>query len=171
MGKKPILKVRVYRGTELNYDADANVKNENHLISLEHKSRNWVLFLKNILLNGYCKVEVEKGFTPKGNGEYDVINDISEFKAEVKEAFDSNIEVVLTADQKRIAELEAKIELLLKKDNDKNEVSEKKEKTDDVDEELDIARAEYLEVFGKKPHHLKGVDSIKAEIEEKQKND
>lgn len=36
-------------------------------------------------------------------------------------------------------------------------------------EELESVKAEYEKVIGKKPHHLKGIDSMKEEIAEAQK--
>ena len=38
MGKKPIVKLRVYRGKEMNFNEDGSSKNENQLISVEHNS-------------------------------------------------------------------------------------------------------------------------------------
>ena len=60
MGKKPAVKLRVFRGETLNYDAKGNVKNNNHLVTLVHKSTAWNLYMKNIKINDFCDVKVEK---------------------------------------------------------------------------------------------------------------
>ena len=46
MGKKPIVKLRVYRGKQMNYNENGSVQNENQLISVEHKSMQWKLTMK-----------------------------------------------------------------------------------------------------------------------------
>lgn len=147
MGKKPIVKLRVYRGTELNYDANGVIKNENQIVALEHNSKSWVLFMKNLHLNGYCKVNVESAFKEYEKGGYDEIKDVSELEKEVQLSFNQLKEKVLTADQKRIAELEEKINTLI---STKKE-SKKEPKKEELEEDKDSVIAEYTEVVGKKP--------------------
>lgn len=162
MGKKPVIKLRVYRGTELNYDAERNVKNENHLISIEHNSRMWVLFKKNVLLNGYCKVDVESAFYENEKGEYDEIKDISIFNNEIKEVFTDKANVKVSPQEVRIAELEAKLEALMN-------ASKKETKTEEKVDDLDDLRAEYEKVVGKKPHHMAGEEKLREGIEKASK--
>ena len=162
MGKKPIIKLRTYRGLEKNYDANGNIKNENNLVSLEHNSKEWVIFMKNLRLNGFCAVEVEKGFKQLESG-YEPITDLSAFQKEVDEAFNPKQEVTLTPDQKRIAELEAKLEAFMnggkqevkgaKKVAEKplKEVVEQSEKPAPNINDREALVAEYEKVFGKKP--------------------
>ena len=57
MGKKPVIKVRVYRGIELNYNADGSIKNENHLITIAE------LIIKRVLQ----KVVIKKFYKNKEN--------------------------------------------------------------------------------------------------------
>lgn len=154
MGKKPIIKLRCYRGTELNYDQDGKVKNENNLVSLEHGSKNWVIFMKNLSLNGFCKVEVEKGFKVLGNGEYEPIENLEEFTKEVAKNFKQEKEEVLTADQKRIAELEAKLEAFMNGDSKKETKVAKTEKVEvKTESNIDDVKKEYEKIVGKKPFH------------------
>jgi hypothetical protein len=170
MGKKPVVKLRVYRGRELNYDQNGKVKNENHLVSLEHKSRNWVLFLKNLKLNGYCKVEVEKAFDVLDNG-YREIKDLKTFAEEVKNAFNSNIEKELTPEQKRIADLEAKLESFMNnnsartvldtKNVEEAIVVEEKPNISDIDDERKSVVDEYINIVGKRPFGGWDIEKIK----------
>lgn len=163
MGKKPIVKLRVYRGTEMNYDANGVVKNENQIVTLEHQSRSWVLFMKNLTLNGYCKVEVEKALTPLGNG-YEEIKDLTSLKNEVALHFKKEKEVALTADQKRIAELEAKLEKFLENSADlafKEEIKEQVNASVKDEQDRDAVVAEYTEKVGKKPFGGWDIETIK----------
>lgn len=166
MGKKPVIKVRVYRGTELNYDANRNIKNENHLISIEHNSRMWVLFKKNVLLNGYCKVDVESAFVENEKGEYGEIKDISVYENEIKESFTDQANVKVSPQEARIAELEAKLDALV---NASKKESKKESKADDKYDDLDDLRTEYEKVVGKKPHHMSGEEKLREGIEKASK--
>lgn len=166
MGKKPVIKLRVYRGTELNYDENRNIKNENHLISIEHNSRMWVLFKKNVLLNGYCKVSVEKAFVQNEKGEYDEIKDLSVFENEIKEAFTDKANVKVSPQEARIAELEAKLEALINGSKKEPKKEPKKEKKEVSDENLDDLRAEYEVKMGKKPFNGWDADKLKEKMAE-----
>lgn len=161
-GKKPIIKLRVYRGEELNYNADGSVKNENHLVSLTHNSRNWVLFMKNLKNNGYCKVEVEKAFNEIEEGKYEEIKNVSEYNEEVQSSFKKLKEVNLTPDQKKIAELEAKLDALVNASKPKEEKVVEKQ----LEKSIEEIRVEYEEVIGKKPHHMAKAETLLKEIEE-----
>lgn len=160
MGKKPVIKLRVYRGTELNYDENRNVKNENHLVSIEHNSRMWVLFKKNVLLNGYCKVSVDSAFVKNEKGDYDEVKDLSVFENEIKEAFTDKANVKISPQEARIAELEAKLDALINGSKKEPKKEVKEEKGDDLDD----LRAEYEKVVGKKPHHMAGEEKLKEGI-------
>jgi hypothetical protein len=162
-GKKPIIKLRVYRGEELNYNADGTIKNENQLVSLTHNSRNWVLFMKNLRNNGYCKVEVEKAFSDLGNSQYEEIKDISAYNEEVQDAFSKLKQVNLTPEQKRIAELEAKLEAFMKASKPTQEKIVEKQ----LEKSIEDIRVEYEEVVGKKPHHMAKAETLIKEIQEK----
>ena len=153
MEKKPILKLRVYRGREVNYDANGGIKNENHLVSLEYKSRNWVLFMKNLSLNGYCKVSVEKGYSSKDGG-YQEIENLSDYEIEVQNALFPKKQQGKTADQLKIEALEAKMAQLMDgKETKKEKKSKQKKEVKEVEkvEEMSL-RDIYIEEVGKKPY-------------------
>ncbi|WP_299116921.1 hypothetical protein [uncultured Winogradskyella sp.] len=122
--KKPIVHLRVYKsngmGNKVSYDENRKVQNENTLVKLQHNSLEWTNYLKNIRFLGYIKVDVEGAYlideanledpkTTEVKG--DVLKSIT---VEVEQAFSGNKEVELTPEQKKIAELEAKIEALSK---------------------------------------------------------
>lgn len=154
-GKKPIVKIRVYRGVELNYDASGKVKNENFVISMEHGSKIWELFKNNIKLNGYCKVELESVWNNKSEGVYEEVKNVENYKVELKDAFDSNIKVELTEDQKRIAELESKLEAFMNAGKDNS-----------TERSIEDIKVEYEEVVGEKPHHMAKAETLLAKIAE-----
>lgn len=190
MEKKPIVKIRLYRGRELNYNFDGSIKNENDLVSLEHNSRQWAIFMNNIAISGYCKAEVEKAFKVVGKGEYEPIKELSDFQKEVDGHFEPRKEEVQTPDSKRIAELEAKLELLLSgktlekeveakpKAEVKVETLDKSDLTEKIDEKskesikkepsiADLAvRDKYIEVFGKNPFNGWSTEVMKEKIKE-----
>ncbi len=181
MEKKPVVKLRVYRGREVNYDANRKIKNENQLVSLEYNTKQWSLFMKNLPLNGYCKVEVEKVFktiqTESKDKEgkkviaksYEPIEDIAIYDKEVQEAFNPVVEVAKTPEQKQIAELSAKVEAMT---NGKKETKPKKEKKDKQpkNDNIKALRAEYKELYdGKNAFNGWGADKLKELIAEKKK--
>jgi len=169
MGKKPVVTLRVYRGKQMSYDAQGNVQNENQLIKLPHDTVEWTNFMKNITSNGYLKVDVvnyqffEKGEWKDSN------------KAMVEKELEINMtkqtEVALTEDQKRIAELEAKLEKLLARDSNKVSVNKTKrkiefeEKPKEDKKERENLRIEYAELNGgKKAFPAWGADKLREKI-------
>lgn len=158
---KPTIKLRVYRGSEINYDAKGNVRNENQLVTLQHNTVEWRTYLKNIKLHGYCDIKVDSIYV---NGEK--VTDGSEvYEKEVHDAFKGKIEVKLTPEQKKIAELEAKLEAFMS-GNKTKEDPKKDSNTDD----LSKARDKYKELFGKPPHHKAKLEKILSDIAEKEAN-
>lgn len=96
MEKKPVVKLRVYRGKEMNYTKDGVVKNENNIVSLIHNTKQWSLFMKNLQINAYCKVEVEGVFIPNfETNDYDREVNVSKYKEEVDGFFKPKSEVKL----------------------------------------------------------------------------
>jgi hypothetical protein len=164
MGKKPVVTLRVYRGKQMSYDAQGNVQNENQLIKLPHDTVEWTNFMKNITSNGYLKVDVvnyqffEKGEWKDSN------------KAMVEKELEINMtkqtEVALTDDQKRIAELEAKLEKLLARDEKKSSKKvEVEEKPKEDKKERENLRIEYAELNGgKKAFPAWGADKLREKI-------
>ena len=165
MGKKPAVKLRVFRGETLNYDAKGNVKNNNHLVTLVHKSTAWNLYMKNIKINDFCDVKVEK-VLEYVSGEYKEVKNFDKISEEVDIAFNGKKEVaVITQDQKRIAELEAKIDALI--GNKKLVKDEETEEDKSLQKEnKQKASKEYQEVVGKKPMGTWDAETIKQKQEE-----
>lgn len=164
MGKKPVVTLRVYRGRQMSYDAQGNVQNENQLIKLPHDTVEWTNFMKNITSNGYLKVDVENyQFFEKG--EWKDSN-----KAMVEKELEINMtkqtEVALTDDQKRIAELEAKLEKLLARDEKKSSKKvEVEEKPKEDKKERENLRIEYAELNGgKKAFPAWSADKLREKI-------
>ena len=164
MGKKPVVTLRVYRGRQMSYDAQGNVQNENQLIKLPHDTVEWTNFMKNITSNGYLKVDVENyQFFEKG--EWKDSN-----KAMVEKELEINMtkqtEVAMTDDQKRIAELEAKLEKLLARDEKKSSKKvEVEEKPKEDKKERENLRIEYAELNGgKKAFPAWSADKLREKI-------
>lgn len=168
MGKKPVVRIRVYRGEKLSYNSDGSVQNENHTIALIHGDKEWEITMKTLPISGYCKVEVEKVLERKADGSYDEIKDIEAIEKEVEKAFNPKDDVIKTADQLRIEALEAKIEAMTSgKKNPKKE--DKKEDSTDEDAKINEMKVEYEELSGKKPHHMWKEETLVEKIEELKK--
>lgn len=154
MGKKPVVTLRVYRGRQMSYDAQGNVQNENQLIKLPHDTVEWRSFMSNITANGYLQVDVVS-YKEFENGSWKD-SDKAMIEKELELSMRKQTEVPMTADQKRIAELEEKLEKLLARDSQKVSVnkSEKKieleEKPKEDKKERENLRVEYAELNGGK---------------------
>ena len=112
MAQKRIVHLRVYRGERLSFDANGKVQNENHLVKTHEDSQEYKNLLTSLKISGYCKVEVDNVLKLEG-GSYNEV-DAPDIAKEVKEAFEApRQEKELTPDQKRIAELERKLEAVL----------------------------------------------------------
>ena len=159
MGKKPIVKLRVYRGKSLSFNEDRTIQNENQIISVEHGSIMWKLTMKNLAINNYCKVTAEKVFVDvDGDWKEDTIN-VKKYEDEIKQALNPKPLVAKTADQIRIESLEAKIEALLA-------IKEPKEVAVEEDNSnLKELQLEYFTLKGKKPHHMMKEEKLIEEID------
>ncbi len=164
MGKKPVVTLRVYRGRQMSYDAQGNVQNENQLIKLPHDTVEWTNFMKNITSNGYLKVDVENyQFFEKGEWKD---SDKAMVEKELEINMTKQTEVAMTDDQKRIAELEAKLEKLLARDEKKSSKKvEVKEKPIEDKKERENLRIEYAELNGgKKAFPAWSADKLREKI-------
>jgi DNA-binding transcriptional MerR regulator len=148
--KKPIVHLRVYKGLQLFYDANGKVMNPNQLVKLTHDTIEWKNFLKNVQSLGFNSIKVEKMLNGTTLEEIEIQKEI---EVEVADVFKKK-EVELTADQKRIADLEARIEAL-----------SKKEKPEGINL-LGELKEEYEKLSGKKAHHLWKEDKLVELIEE-----
>ena len=169
MKKQKVVHLRVYRGKSLNYDANGNITTENWQVQLVHGIPEYYLFLKNMRPNGFVHYEVEKvlelvDVDEDGISSYDEVSDISSIAKEIKDAFEIKA-APLTEEQKRIAELEATLKRFEAMMNGKSggKVAEKVAE-EESSEDLAAVQAEYEQVLGKKPHHLKAIDKLKQEI-------
>jgi hypothetical protein len=104
---KTTVVLQIFKGQKISYDEQKNVQNENQEMTLTYGDIAWKQHLNNLRLLGLCKVEVKKVYD--GENEIEVSQ---ELKDEVQKAFLNVKEAVLTPDQKRIADLEAKLEAL-----------------------------------------------------------
>lgn len=168
MGKKPVVSLRVYKGKQMSYDENGNVQNENQKVTLTHDTIQWKNFMTNLRMNGYIKVEVEKAqiidSVKQEDGHFkDKVSDydgIDEIKSEVKDYFEPK--PIEKTPQEEIAELKKQLQEFMSGKKPKEEKREsKKESTDN----LDALREEYIEVVGKKPHHMLGEEKLRKAIE------
>lgn len=178
MKTKKVVHLRVYKGNgkdlSLSYDENQNVKNENILVKLTHNTLEWNNYLKHIRVNGFVKAKVEKVLQ---DGKEVSTKDIAK---EVENAINPVEKKELTYDQKRIADLEAKIDALSNQKNNNasdespgnedgsNDSSNETQNNGPSNEDaLKLARSEYQKVFGKKGHHTWDVEKINQKIKEK----
>lgn len=155
---KPTVQLRAYKtlglGNKVVKDEDGKIQNENQEIALIYGNLEWNNYLKYLGVHGFIRVDVEK-VTPEDDKLKEKIS------KEVSEALNPKEVVELTPEQKKIAELEAKIEALIgggqTKKNDKPK-----------DEGLKALQAEYEEVVGKKPFHGWDEATLKEKMEEAQ---
>jgi len=110
--KKPIVHLRIFKGQELLYDGYGNVKTPSQIVKLTHDTVEWKNFLKNLTASGYGMAKVEK-VLQEVDGKFDEVSIPSEIVKEVENVFKAP-EKELTPEQKRIADLEAKLEAITK---------------------------------------------------------
>lgn len=172
MAKRELaIHLRIYKGKTLSFDANGNSANENHIVTLIHDTAEYKKFLAYMLANGIIKAEVEKVFDLNSfNSEkeksdpdyYSSIDDFSDIQKEFDEALKTETDKVLSPQEKRIAELEAKLESLI---NGVPETEPTEPKTQ-ASEELKEARKQYKELYGTKGSPLWTIEEINAKIEE-----
>tara|TARA_R110000803_G_scaffold100006_2_gene168172 strand:+ start:81 stop:599 length:519 start_codon:yes stop_codon:yes gene_type:complete len=167
MGKKPIVKLRVYRGKQMNYNENGSVQNENQLISVEHKSMQWKLTMKTLPIMGYCKVIVDHVLKDE-NGKWKEYSrlDVKDYSKEVAEAYSPKSKIPKTADQLRIEQLEAQNKEMMAK----MEAFMSGNKTDKIPvvESKDLLKElqdEYFLLYEKKAHHMMKEDRLIEEID------
>tara|TARA_R110000772_G_C13310310_1_gene440377 strand:- start:43475 stop:43936 length:462 start_codon:yes stop_codon:yes gene_type:complete len=66
MATKRIVHLRIFKGGELNYDSQGNVKNKNQLVKLPYGSAEWRNYLTHLAANGISTVQVAGVFTVDG---------------------------------------------------------------------------------------------------------
>jgi len=151
---KKVVHLRVFKGAKILKDENGKVENENNKVSLSYGTLEWKNYLKRLIANGFCKVEVEKLFELKDK-KYVECEIPEKIKEEVLFAYKGDQTVKLTTEQQKIADLEAKLEAFMNKGNDDDK---------DDDEELKDLQVKYEEKFGKKPHHMMKIKKLKEEL-------
>jgi len=123
---KKVVWLRIYKGQEILKSENGVVKNENSKVALSHETLEWDLYLKSLKYNPYCKVSVEK-VLEFSDGEWKECEITDEIKKEVLIAHKGDNKVILTPEQKEIAELKAQMaELLGRKENKSKKITAKK---------------------------------------------
>jgi hypothetical protein len=167
MGKKPIVKLRIYRGKQMNYNKDGSPQNENQLISVEHNSMEWKITMKTLPIMGYCQVEVDHVLLDSNEGWEKKTEGIESFSKEVADAYSPKSKIVKSPDQLRIEQLEAQNKEMMA--TMKAFMDGKSNKEDDVKEnevnDLKELQLEYFTLIGKKPHHMMKEDRLIEEID------
>ena len=187
---KRVVWLRVYRGKEVLKKEDGSISNENQLVKLTHDTLEWHNYLSGLKATPYCKVEVEKVLQPseeiitkeerKGlemvktksvKTNYEELEIPKDIYNEVLVAHKGNQNVVLTPEQKEIAELKALVGTLVAKAEKPKKEKEKSPKKDtkDVDEKAlkKQLRAEYKVKFGKGAFNGWSADQLKEKLAEK----
>lgn len=158
---KPIIHLRITVGKPL-FDESGKITNENHVVKIPHDTERWSNYLSQLPNMGLGKVEVEK--VTQFNGQSyedkpDLIESVS--KELIKSMTPKSAE--LTPDQKRIAELEAKLEALLSMNS---KTLKESENDADLDEELEALRIQYTELTGEIGKKNWKAETIKQKIAE-----
>lgn len=185
---KRVVWLRVYRGKEVLTKSDGSISNENQLVKLTHDTLEWNNYLSGLKATPYCKVEVVKVLQPsekiitteerKGletvktkslETTYEELDIPDDIKNEILVAHKGNQNVVLTSDQKEIAELKATVKALVKESKKKKDKKPKKEKdSENVDQDAlkKQLRAEYKVKFGKNAFNGWDADKLKEKLAE-----
>lgn len=166
MSKKTplILHLKWIKGSSVAVSREGVLQNENGIVKLQFDTMEYYNYLKFLVPSGYCEVTIEKAVSVKGVNDVEEVEIPEEAIEHVKKAMEGS-KPVLTDEQKRIADLEAKIETLMEGKNPiKKEVTETKVKEDSSD--LEAARDEYFKALGKKPSHLMKIENLKKAVQE-----
>lgn len=114
------LKLRLYYGKQM-YDSKGNVLTKNEGVSIQYDTLEYMNFMKHLLANGVSMVKVEKAYnldekndkeSVESPNRYKEIEDISEYEKDIKKYLEFP-EKDLTPEQKRIKDLEERIDSLL----------------------------------------------------------
>ncbi len=114
------LKLRIYYCKQM-YDSKGNVVTRNEGVSIQYDTLEYMNFMKHLIANGVSMVKVEKVYSldetndkesVESTNRYKEIEDISEYENDIKKYLEVP-EKDLTPEQKRIKDLEEKLESLL----------------------------------------------------------
>jgi hypothetical protein len=174
---KKFVTLKIYKGSEIVRGEDGNVKNENQTVTIQIDSLEFKKYVEHLPFSQYRRVEILECFEVQtgynnAEGKYhpEVIEKI-ETPKEVSDAITNMFKgkkAQLTPEQQRIADLEAKLESLMKSQPNPENGKTPKISVDERAEpsELDELRAEYESLAGKKPNHLLKEDKLRDKIAE-----
>ena len=148
--QKSVLHLRVYssygNNSDLAFNRAGKILNPNQLIKMQYQTLEYDNLMKNIQYLGYVKWEVEKILILNKDLEW-------EESKEPKDKYQHELNVAFYGKDEAIKMLDSV---------DEEEVKEEvKELT-----ELEQAKQDYIDEFGKKPHHSWGVEQLKQKIAE-----
>lgn len=173
--KNVIVTLWVVRGKNISYTVDGKVQNDNQTVKLRHDTVEWTNFMKHLHTNGFGKVEVKDAVSLKPDGSTEQA-DVEAIATEVRKAFQLDTKKPKTSDELEVERMKAEIEELksiVKGKGTKAKTEAKKVAKDEPKEEapkdeskgdLDAIKAEYEELFGKKPFHGWKEDVLKEKI-------
>lgn len=118
---KPIVQLRIYKGAEKVFNGAGKCLNENQKVTLLYNSLEWNNYFKYVQASGFGIIELEACYIDEK--QIETPKEIADFVANVFKTPEKE----LTADQKRIADLEAKIGVLTKKEPKEKAPKEAKE--------------------------------------------
>lgn len=149
------------KSNTLDYNPDGSIKNDSfqaHLIYYKKENgkgtSEFHKYLRFIKIHNFLKVDVEGALSGSGI-EWEACAIPKEAQNELKLAINGVIE--LTPEQKKIEELEQKLNHFMGSKSDE-------EKTEE-EEKLENAITEHERLFGHKPHHKSGIEKILKKIE------
>ena len=114
-----------------------------------------------LLASGYCRVEVLR--VNNLDVDFSEVENKTTYKKEVESFLNPLEKVELTPDQKRIEELESKLEAFMAGNKVVENVDEDEE---EKEQRLKVLKLEYFQLFGKEPHHNKKEERLIEEIDE-----
>lgn len=110
--KKPIVHLRIFKGQELLYDGNGQLKTPSQIVKLTHNTIEWKNFLANLTASGYGMAKVEK-VLQEVDGKFEEVSIPSEIVKEVENVFKAP-EKELTPEQKQIKELQERLDAMTK---------------------------------------------------------
>lgn len=162
MNQNLYVHLRVYRGPELRYDKNGNPTTENQIVKLQHNTQEYHRFLSMFRANGYCGVEVVRIYDAASKKEVSDSDIVDPIKEEVDKAFNDGLQPEMTAEQKRIADLEATVQQMKEMLAKGNAPAEETETHAD----LEAARKEYMEITGQQGDKRWTAETINKKIAE-----
>ena len=170
MGKKPkdrkIVKIKVYKGDQILLKQDGTINNEFHYIKTEHGTNEWKCLMKHLKHAGYCEVHVEDVQVISENKIFKLKeSEISSIKKEVNNFFNFKTKQHLSPEQKKIKELEEKLNNLLKNSNKTQELYDSDQESEEKTE-MQLLRSEYFNLAGKRCSPKWDKETLEQKIQE-----